>query len=84
MIENQKEWFPLVHRQATGIWLEETYSFMIVAIENNTYTLLPYKASMEQLELFFTKFPKGIRGTMREMKEEFENISAIRGHCYTK
>lgn len=77
MIEDQieqLEWFPLVHGAVTGIWLEETYSFMIVDVENSTYTLLPYKASIQQLELFFTKFPKGIRGTFEEMKCICKNV----------
>ena len=50
------------------------YSFMIVQVENNTYTLLPYKASIEQLENFFTEFPKGIRGTFKEMKCICKNV----------
>lgn len=73
----QSEWFPLVHRQATGICIHISYSFMLVDVGNSIYTLLPYKASIQQLELFFTKFPKRIRGTMQEMKKEFENISQI-------
>lgn len=74
MIENQKEWFPLVHEAAKGIWVHTSYSFMIVQVENNTYTLLPYKASIEQLENFFTEFPKGIRGTFKEMKCICKNV----------
>lgn len=68
------EWFPLVHAEATRIWIHSTYTFMIVAIENNSFTLLPYKASIEQLENFFTQFPKGIRETFEEMKYICKNV----------